>query len=224
MEQLPVVKNNGAKDPKVGKKGGKKGGGKKGGGKGKGKGASDFTGPMGSGLGFRLNVKNLASDTDGPKLKALFEPHAKVLDAQVKRDQDGKSLGYGFVVVPAEEDALKAMEALHNTKLGSKALVVFPAERRQPEPGAEGKGAVPNITPAAAAAASMQQQMWLQQAYMQQLTQNFLMQQAMQQAAMYPGYFNSLAAQMQSPFPLGADDSLSPADPEDGAEEFGFAP
>lgn len=115
-------------------------------GKGKGKWEA-YSGPEGSGNGYRLNVKNLSSETNSAEtLRALFEPFGNVLDAQVKAREDGSSRGFGFVILSNEHEANQAMEQLDNRAVGGKSLSVSPAQRRQPAEveaaakGGKGKG------------------------------------------------------------------------------------
>jgi hypothetical protein len=103
----------------------------------KGKGKS-FIGPFGGGSGFRLNVKNLQDDVDDANLKEMFESFGTVSGAQVKRQDNGKSRGFGFVVFSSEEEAQKAIADMHDKEIGGKKLNVAPAERRELP---EGKGA-----------------------------------------------------------------------------------
>jgi hypothetical protein len=109
--------------------------------------------------GYRLNVKNLSDETkDADQLKALFAAHGALTDAQVKTREDGSSRGIGFVVYEKEEDAKKAIEALHDKEIGGKKLDVKPAERRPDEGQDWGKGK-------GKGKAMMQQYMAMQQAY-----------------------------------------------------------
>lgn len=110
---------------------------KKGKGKGKGKGQvlEQFNGPLGSGTGYRLNVKNLGLDMTNEQLGALFEPFGKVLAAHVKTYNDGTSRGFGYVILPGEEEANLAIKEVNGKEVGGDrpggtALYVAPAERR----------------------------------------------------------------------------------------------
>lgn len=106
-------------------------------GKGKGKGGrnQEPSGPCGGGSGYRLNVKNMYGSTTAEKLKELFSPFGEVLDAQVKLKDNGKSKGFGFVVMPTEEEAAAAIAAMHEKEVEGKKLNVSPAERRPDEEG-----------------------------------------------------------------------------------------
>jgi len=116
--------------------------------KGKGKGAKktqgdtgfteQFSGPLGSGNGYRLNVKNIGETMTNEQLKALFEPFGTVVASNVKTYNDGTGCGFGYVILPGEEDAKAAIAAMNGKEVGGKALYVAPAERRAAP--AEGKG------------------------------------------------------------------------------------
>jgi len=125
--------------PKAAAKGGAQGGKKDGKGKGK---WEAYSGPEGSGNGYRLNVKNLSNETNSPDaLRVLFGQYGSVVDAQVKARDDGSSKGFGFVIMGDEEQAQKAMDALDGKQIGGKSLSVQPASRRTPaEAEAAGKG------------------------------------------------------------------------------------
>lgn len=116
--------------------------GKKGKGDGKGSHSRSPSGPFGGGGGFRLNVKNMAWDITAEKLRELFAPFGEVSDAQVKLKESGKSRGFGFVVLPTEEAAKKAIAEMHDKEVEGKKLNVAPAERRIDEDGAATHGMV----------------------------------------------------------------------------------
>jgi len=137
------------KGPKAeGKKKGNKKGGKdgKGGEKGKGGGKSKSapSGPFGhGGSGFRLNVKNFGANMTEEALRELFAPCGTVTGSEVKVREDGKSRGFGFVIMSSEDEANKAISDMNNKDVNGKPLNVSPAERRPQEEGeelAKGKG------------------------------------------------------------------------------------
>eukprot|EP00928_Gymnodinium_smaydae_P053510 TRINITY_DN37488_c0_g1_i1.p1 TRINITY_DN37488_c0_g1~~TRINITY_DN37488_c0_g1_i1.p1 ORF type:complete len:385 (+),score=132.49 TRINITY_DN37488_c0_g1_i1:87-1241(+) len=136
---------------KEGKEKGEGKGGKTKDGKGKGKGGKTFelpSGPTGGGAGFRLNVKSLTEETKQEDLKKMFEEHGTVLQAQIKTQDNGKSRGFGFVIMSTEEEGKKAIEAMNGKEVSGKTLVVVPAERRQVPEGtdaADGKGSKGNV-------------------------------------------------------------------------------
>jgi len=155
------------------KKGKGKGKGKDGKGKGK-KGKSwDFSGPTGSGQGYRLNVKNLSKDvTSKEDLTKMFEPFGTVSSAEIKTRDDGSSMGFGFVVLANEAEAKKAIAALNGKTQGGKELNVAPAERRQTDDGSKGYGKGAWGADMASQQAAWAMQFWaMQQAFMAQSMQ-----------------------------------------------------
>lgn len=57
-------------------------------------------------------------------LKELFMPFGTVVWARVVMDRCHNSLAYGYVVMGTEEQAAKAIEALHGKTLHSRKLLV----------------------------------------------------------------------------------------------------
>jgi RNA recognition motif-containing protein len=87
----------------------------------------------------RLYVGNLAYSMGDGELQQLFEPHGTVNSAQVIMDRDtGRSKGFGFVEMASDEEAQKAIEALHGTQIEGRTLTVNEA-RPKPE-GGGGRG------------------------------------------------------------------------------------
>jgi RNA recognition motif-containing protein len=128
-EEKPQETQDDKKKPKDGGK-------TKGKGKGKGKGGKgktweNFSGPTGSGTGYRLNVKNLTKEHDTKeKLTALFAPFGTVSEADIKLKEDGTSKGFGYVILKDKDEADKAIKELNDKEFGGKKLNVAPAERR----------------------------------------------------------------------------------------------
>jgi hypothetical protein len=82
----------------------------------------------------RLCVRNLSKDVGPTQLRALFEPHGEIVSVQVRTNKDGRSRGFGFVVMQ-EVDAEKAVAAVNGTELDGKAIDVQPSERQSTVPG-----------------------------------------------------------------------------------------
>ena len=76
-------------------------------------------------MGKKLYVGNLAyAVTDGDLLR-MFEPHGTVQSAQVIMDRDaGRSKGFGFVEMGADQEAQNAITALNGQQMGGRALTV----------------------------------------------------------------------------------------------------
>lgn len=73
----------------------------------------------------RLFVGGLSYDTTESDLRAAFGEYGPVADAFVVKDRDtGNSRGFGFVTMENRKDASKAIEALHDSDLGGRTIVV----------------------------------------------------------------------------------------------------
>jgi RNA recognition motif-containing protein len=82
---------------------------------------------------FTMNifVAKLNYDTTSEGLQAAFEAFGEVESAKVVMDHEtGRSRGFGFVEMPNEDDAWKAIEALNENELDGNTIVVKKAEPR----------------------------------------------------------------------------------------------
>ena len=76
----------------------------------------------------KLYVGNLPHSTTENELQGLFASYGNVMSAQVIVDRDtGRSKGFGFVEMPNDEEANKAIAALNETELDGRTIVVKPA-------------------------------------------------------------------------------------------------
>lgn len=81
----------------------------------------------------KLYVGNLPFNISNDDLQALFAQHGTVQEASVVMDRaTGRSRGFGFVTMATDEDAQKAIEALHGNDFQGRNLVVN--EARPPKP------------------------------------------------------------------------------------------
>lgn len=81
---------------------------------------------------MNIYVGNLPFRTDSEELRSLFAGHGEVESAQVITDRDtGRSRGFGFVVMPNDEEARAAIEALNGTDMGGRPLTVNEARPRR---------------------------------------------------------------------------------------------
>jgi len=87
----------------------------------------------------RLNFKTKRED-----LQKAFEQFGEVTSAKIVKDREtGRSKGYGFVEMPNDEAAQKAIAALNETELDGRTIVVKPANPKEPGStagGGEGEG------------------------------------------------------------------------------------
>ena len=76
----------------------------------------------------RLNFKSSAED-----LEAAFAKFGQVASAKIVKDRDtGRAKGFGFVEMPNDEEANKAIAALNETELDGRTIVVKPGNPKAP--------------------------------------------------------------------------------------------
>ena len=80
---------------------------------------------------INIYVGNLPWDTTQDDLYQLFGQYGQVAKTQVITDRDtGRSRGFGFVEMPTEEEANRAIEALNNFNYNGRPLTVNVAKPR----------------------------------------------------------------------------------------------
>lgn len=80
---------------------------------------------------MNIYVGNLPFSTTEEDLRALFEAHGEVSEASVIMDrQTGRSRGFGFVLMPDDNAAQAAIEALHGQSMEGRDLRVNPANNQ----------------------------------------------------------------------------------------------
>jgi len=73
----------------------------------------------------KIYVGNFSFSMTESELRSLFEPHGSIESATIATNRDtGRSRGFGFVSMPNDEEAEKAMAALNGKDLGGRALTV----------------------------------------------------------------------------------------------------
>jgi len=73
----------------------------------------------------KLFVGSLPWTIDDDALKKTFEGHGTVVSAKVIRDRDsGRSRGFGFVEMESTEEAKSAIEALNDSEIEGRNIVV----------------------------------------------------------------------------------------------------
>lgn len=81
---------------------------------------------------MNIFVTKLSSKTRSEDLQALFEEYGAVSSAKVIIDREtGNSKGFGFVEMENEEDGQRAIEALNESELHGRKIVVKVAEPRE---------------------------------------------------------------------------------------------
>ena len=74
---------------------------------------------------------NLSSDTTEADLRRVFEAHGEVASVIVIQDRVSENaLGFGFVEMPDDEEARKAVEALNRTTINERSVIVAGTQRK----------------------------------------------------------------------------------------------
>ncbi len=81
---------------------------------------------------MNIFVAKLSFNTEDADLQEAFEEFGSVDSAKIIMDNyTGKSKGFGFVEMPNDEQAKKAIDALNETELDGRTIVVKKAEPRE---------------------------------------------------------------------------------------------
>lgn len=79
----------------------------------------------------KLFVGSLPWSVDDNTLQQTFEAHGNVVSAKIVKDRDtGRSRGFGFVEMETSTEAANAIEALNNSELKGRNIVVNKANPR----------------------------------------------------------------------------------------------
>ena len=82
-------------------------------------------------MSTKLFVGSLPWTVDDNQLEAAFEAHGTVVSAKVIKDREsGRSRGFGFVEMENSSDAQNALNALNNSELSGRNIVVNEAKAR----------------------------------------------------------------------------------------------
>ena len=89
----------------------------------------------------KIYVGNFSFNMTESELRSLFEPHGRIESATIATDRDtGRSRGFGFVSMPNDEEAEKAMMALNDKDLGGRTLTVNEARPQTQRSGFRERG------------------------------------------------------------------------------------
>jgi cold-inducible RNA-binding protein len=92
-------------------------------------------------MGAKLYVGNLSFDVGNTDLEEMFAVHGSVRSAQVIMDRDtGRSKGFGFVEMSADNEAAAAISALNGRDFKGRALTVNEAKPREERGGGRSYG------------------------------------------------------------------------------------
>ena len=84
---------------------------------------------------MNIFISNLNYNTVESELEALFQNYGEVESAKIIIDRDtDRSRGFGFVEMPNDEEALKAIEELNQREFKQKVLNVSEARPREERP------------------------------------------------------------------------------------------
>ncbi|MBE6375965.1 MAG: RNA-binding protein [Lentisphaeria bacterium] len=82
---------------------------------------------------MNIYVGNLPYSTTPDDLREVFEAFGEVAAARIVNDREtGRAKGFGFVEMPNNEEAQKAIEALNGNDIGGRKAVVNEARPREP--------------------------------------------------------------------------------------------
>ncbi|KPM49420.1 RNA recognition motif domain-containing protein [Jiulongibacter sediminis] len=88
---------------------------------------------------MNIFVAKLSFNTDDEGLREAFEEFGSVDSAKVIMDnQTGRSKGFGFVEMENDDEALEAIQALNESELDGRTIVVKKAEPRGERSGGGG--------------------------------------------------------------------------------------
>ncbi len=78
---------------------------------------------------MNIFVGNINYRLTNETLKEIFVPYGEVTSARIVIDKvTGRSKGFGFVEMPDQEEALKAIAALHETEVMGRKLIASEAK------------------------------------------------------------------------------------------------
>ena len=82
-------------------------------------------------MSTKLFVGSLPWSIEDDELKEAFEGHGNVVSAKVIKDRDtGRSRGFGFVEMESASEASSAIQALNDSELKGRNIVVNEAKSR----------------------------------------------------------------------------------------------
>ena len=90
-------------------------------------------------MGKKLYVGNLAYSVTSESLEQMFLEFGTVVSAQVIQDRDtGRSKGFGFVEMQADDAAQRAISGMHEKECDGRPLTVNEAKPRESSGGGRG--------------------------------------------------------------------------------------
>ena len=81
---------------------------------------------------MNIFVTRLSYQTNEDKVQKLFEQYGDVSSVKIIYDKfEGRSKGYGFVEMPNDEEGQQAINALNDTEVDGRTIVVKKSEPRR---------------------------------------------------------------------------------------------
>ena len=81
---------------------------------------------------MNIFIARLDYSVEESELREIFEQYGEVESVKIIKDKfTGRSKGYGFVEMPNEQEALKAIEELNEAELNNRSIVVKKAYPRE---------------------------------------------------------------------------------------------
>ena len=81
---------------------------------------------------MNIYIGNLNLRVKEPALQAALEVYGEVTSVRIIRDREtGRSKGFGFVEMPNDEEAMKAIETLNDSEFEGRRMIVKEALHRQ---------------------------------------------------------------------------------------------
>lgn len=82
---------------------------------------------------MNIFVARLSYQTTEDQLRQLFEAYGEVESAKIIFDKiEGRSKGYGFVEMPEDADAQKAIEDLNDSEVDGRRIIVKQSTPKEP--------------------------------------------------------------------------------------------
>lgn len=90
---------------------------------------------------MNIFVGSLPYRLEEADLKELFEAYGEVSSVKLISDREtGRSKGFGFVEMPDDEAAQKAISGLNGAEVSGRSIAVSQAEERKPSSGGDRRG------------------------------------------------------------------------------------
>jgi RNA recognition motif-containing protein len=84
---------------------------------------------------MKIYVGNLSYQVTDEEIKALFEPHGEVTSVTILKDKyTGQPKGFGFIEMAQQEQAKTAINALNNTAVKGRNIIVNEARPKTDKP------------------------------------------------------------------------------------------